>query len=181
MVHLLMYDIDKDSVRTKVVKACEEAGLERVQFSAFWGEISDNECEQLLLRCREIIGEQEARIHILPLCARCFKARQQYATGAYEGQKPAPRDRGQTLLVLPDLDAAGPSAKGRRARRDAKRPERAREAPAPTEAPATTGSADGQTEPERSVDRARADVARRIPRRNRPVGTDTDPWEGTDG
>lgn len=176
MIHLLIYDIDKDSVRTKIADACEGAGLERVQFSAFWGELTQSECEELLLRCRELIGDEEARIHILPLCSKCFAGRTHYATGAYEGVGEAPRSQNETLITIPSTPpgkakARRPTAKPRELPLPAPRPQADDESPAVSPA-----------EPQdRSVPAAQADVARRLRRKNRPVGTDTDPWaEDTD-
>lgn len=36
MLTWVMYDIVEDKARTKVAKACEKAGIYRVQYSVFW-------------------------------------------------------------------------------------------------------------------------------------------------
>lgn len=176
MIHLLIYDIDKDSIRTKVADACEGAGLERVQFSAFWGELTESECEELLLRCRELIGDDEARIHILPLCSKCFGRRAHYATGAYQGVGEAPRSQNETLITIPSTPPGRPKA-----HRPAAKP-RGRSSTA-TQPHADDGSPGvSPAEPKgRSVDAAQADVARRLRQKDRPVGTDIDPWAEDDG
>ena len=37
---ILMYDISNDRIRTKVAIACEDYGLDRIQYSAFYGQLS---------------------------------------------------------------------------------------------------------------------------------------------
>ncbi|MBP8952638.1 MAG: CRISPR-associated endonuclease Cas2 [Armatimonadetes bacterium] len=151
MVHLLIYDIESDRIRVKVARACQEQGMERVQFSAFWGELSENECEELLLECQEIIGDEPARIHILPLCKTCFSRRRTYATAQFEGGPQTPPDRDATVWFLPDEP---PDKQGERM---------------PDQPPSAS-----------KVDRALMDVVRRLPRRDKPVGLTDDPWENPD-
>lgn len=160
MIYVLIYDIEADGIRNKVARACENAGLERVQFSAFWGELTTNRCEELLLECQEIIGDETARVHILPICGQCFARRRQFATGAFQGQRPAPRDRHAPVIFLPD-DARelADSSRGARTAQD--------RAPTPQSQPSGPGP----------LARAQADVARKLRRKDRPVGTHDDPWE----
>ena len=47
---LLIYDIAHDGVRTKVADVCLDYGLERIQYSAFFGELSHIHQRELLLR-----------------------------------------------------------------------------------------------------------------------------------
>ena len=162
MTYVLIYDIESDRLRNKVAQACEEAGLERVQFSAFWGDLSPNRCEELLLRCQEIIGDETARVHILPVCAQCFGQRRQFATGAFKGTAQAPRDRKEPVVFLPET-APEVNASGRGARPAQDR------APAPSPEACKPGP----------VARAQADVARKLRRKDKPVGLHDDPWEET--
>ena len=39
---LLVYDISDDRIRTKIADACLDYGLDRFQYSAFYGNISRN-------------------------------------------------------------------------------------------------------------------------------------------
>lgn len=151
MIHLLIYDIESDRIRTKVARACQEQGMERVQFSAFWGELTENECEELLLECQDLIGDEPARIHILPLCKTCFSRRSTYATAQFEGGAETPPDRNATVWFLPDEPPE------KRSEQNAQQP---------------AGSS--------HMDRALKDVVRRIPKRSKPVGLTDDPWENPD-
>ena len=53
MICWVMYDIKSDRARTKIAKACERAGLHRVQYSVFLGTIEANEKDTLELQIEE--------------------------------------------------------------------------------------------------------------------------------
>ncbi len=102
MIRLLIYDIEDDRIRDKIAKECGNFGLERVQFSAFWGELTDNRCEELLLKCSDLLEDKPGRIHIFSLCKSCFARRMHYATEKYEHINEAPTDRTVNVWFLPD-------------------------------------------------------------------------------
>jgi len=64
---LLIYDITHDGTRTKVADACLDYGLERIQYSAFLGELSSTHQRELLLKIKRQIGKHEANIQLFPL------------------------------------------------------------------------------------------------------------------
>ena len=67
-MHLLvMYDISDDKLRNKVADACLDYGLERVQYSAFVGELGRVHQRELELRIRELVGRMAAHIRLIPL------------------------------------------------------------------------------------------------------------------
>jgi CRISPR-associated protein Cas2 len=68
MVTWVVYDISSDGVRGKVAKMCKEYGLYRVQKSAFLGDMNKNEKDELLLRCKEIVDEENDSVYIFPMC-----------------------------------------------------------------------------------------------------------------
>jgi CRISPR-associated protein Cas2 len=74
---VLIYDITSDRVRGKVADACLDYGLERIQYSAFFGEISGNHLEELLQRIRRLLGkeEDEATIEVFPICEKDLRLR----------------------------------------------------------------------------------------------------------
>lgn len=67
---LLLYDISNDRVRTKVAVACEDYGLDRIQFSAFYGQLSRNHQEELILRIKYLLGDEDGRIQLIPVSQR---------------------------------------------------------------------------------------------------------------
>lgn len=68
MITWVVYDISNDRVRGKVSKMCKEYGLYRVQKSAFLGDINKNEKDELLLRCKEIVDEENDSVYVFPMC-----------------------------------------------------------------------------------------------------------------
>lgn len=72
---LLLYDIPHDGTRTKIADACLDYGLDRVQYSAFVGNISRNLQDELLLKVQKLLGKRDGRIFLLPICRKDWKAR----------------------------------------------------------------------------------------------------------
>ncbi len=64
---LLIYDIPDDRTRTRVYDACLDYGLERVQWSAFLGELNQTLQRELLLKVQHILGKKAAKVRLLPI------------------------------------------------------------------------------------------------------------------
>jgi len=62
-----MYDIKKDRARTKIAKACLQAGLYRVQYSVFLGTIEADRRDSLQLQIEELMDEEEDSVYIFPM------------------------------------------------------------------------------------------------------------------
>jgi len=75
MISLIIYDIPSDRLRDKVADICQDYGLERIQYSAFLGEINHNRQEELLLRLRREIGKKAANVQIFPICGKDLRLR----------------------------------------------------------------------------------------------------------
>lgn|SRR5690554_4225414 len=67
MLIWVMYDIKKDKPRTKIAKLCKQAGLYRVQYSVFLGEISSNDKDALGLQIEELIDEETDSVYLFPM------------------------------------------------------------------------------------------------------------------
>jgi CRISPR-associated protein Cas2 len=67
MIIWVLYDIEKDRSRTKVAKACEQAGLYRVQYSCFLGTLSANEKDTLRLKIEDLINHETDKVYIFPM------------------------------------------------------------------------------------------------------------------
>ena len=65
---VLIYDIENDRLRTRDADICFDYGLARIQFSAFFGKLNRNRRQELALRLQREIGEEPARIRIIPVC-----------------------------------------------------------------------------------------------------------------
>ncbi len=54
---LLVYDIPNDRIRSKIADACLDYGLDRFQYSAFYGNISRNYQEELFIKVERLLGK----------------------------------------------------------------------------------------------------------------------------
>lgn len=70
MRYLLIYDISDDRARTRVADLCLDYGLERIQYSAFWGDLPRTLQEELLLKIRRVLQGKAADVRLIPLCER---------------------------------------------------------------------------------------------------------------
>ena len=77
MICLLVYDIPSDRLRAKVADICLDYGLERIQYSAFLGELNHNLQGELLLKLRRRIGKQEANVQLFPICEKDLRLRKE--------------------------------------------------------------------------------------------------------
>jgi len=72
---LLIYDIAHDGARAKVADACLDYGLERIQYSAFLGELSRVHQRELLLQIKRRVGRHEANVQLFPLDEKSWESR----------------------------------------------------------------------------------------------------------
>lgn len=70
---VLIYDIEDDRLRTRAADICFDYGLERIQYSAFFGKLNRNRRQELALKLRSEIGQGSARIRIIPVCENDLK------------------------------------------------------------------------------------------------------------
>jgi CRISPR-associated protein Cas2 len=70
---VLVYDIENDRIRNRISDICLDYGLERIQYSAFFGKLNRNRRQELALRIQDEIGPERARIRIFPLCEEDLK------------------------------------------------------------------------------------------------------------
>ena len=75
---LLVYDIPNDNIRTKVADFCLDYGLDRIQYSAFLGELSRNHMEELMQRIRAKIGKAPAKVLLVPIPADAWETRMEH-------------------------------------------------------------------------------------------------------
>jgi len=73
MEYLVCYDIVENDVRKNVADICLNKGLMRIQYSVFFGEISKNKAEEVLMEIKDEIKEYEAIIFMVELCEKCSK------------------------------------------------------------------------------------------------------------
>jgi CRISPR-associated protein Cas2 len=72
---LVIYDITHDGARTKVADACLDYGLQRIQYSAFIGELSNVHQRELLAKIERRIGKHPANVQLFPLDEKSWTGR----------------------------------------------------------------------------------------------------------
>lgn len=69
----MVYDVSATPKRTKIAKACKEAGLYRVQKSVFLGNLERSQMESLALQCKELMTLEKDSLYMFPMCDEDFK------------------------------------------------------------------------------------------------------------
>lgn len=72
---LVVYDIPDDRVRTKVADHCLDYGLDRIQYSAFLGDLSRTHQEELMLRVKRTLGKREGKVQLFVICEKDWAQR----------------------------------------------------------------------------------------------------------
>lgn len=72
---LVIYDIPHDGTRTKVADVCLDYGLDRIQYSAFSGELTRTHQEELWLRIKRKVGKRAAKVFIVPMASDTWARR----------------------------------------------------------------------------------------------------------
>lgn len=73
----LFYDIEDDGIRNKIAETCKDYGLERIQFSGFYGILDKNKREELFLKLSSIINRNAGKLLMIPVCERDIKAKKE--------------------------------------------------------------------------------------------------------
>lgn len=72
MLYWVIYDISENKVRSRVASKCKNYGFERIQKSAFMGDITKNKAEMLSIEIGETIKGTKDCVFIIPSCNSCF-------------------------------------------------------------------------------------------------------------
>lgn len=67
MITWVLYDIKKDRARTRAAKYCKQAGLYRVQYSTFLGNLDNQRRDVLSLQLDSEINDEDDKVYILPM------------------------------------------------------------------------------------------------------------------
>jgi CRISPR-associated protein Cas2 len=95
MQTLVVYDIPNDRARTKIADACLDYGLDRIQYSAFLGDLQRTHQEELLKKIAKQLGKKAGKVHLFAICEKDWRLRLEIVQ---EGQEPS------------DTEPAGPGA-----------------------------------------------------------------------
>lgn len=66
---LVIYDIPHDGTRTKVADICLDYGLDRIQYSAFKGDLPRTLQEELLLKIKGRVGRRAAKVYVVAIAS----------------------------------------------------------------------------------------------------------------
>jgi len=80
--YLVCYDITEDDIRYQVANHCKNAGLVRIQYSVFYGQLERSRLAELKQEISDAIKEANGDIHFLKVCQECEKDHQ--VIGAYQ-------------------------------------------------------------------------------------------------
>jgi CRISPR-associated protein Cas2 len=72
---VVIYDIPDDGRRARIADACMDYGLDRVQYSAFYGRLGRNHQEELLLLISQVLGDSPGNVQLIPICERDWRSR----------------------------------------------------------------------------------------------------------
>jgi CRISPR-associated protein Cas2 len=64
---LLIYDIPNDRARQRIADACLDYGLQRLQYSAFCGNLTRTHQRELFSLVRQRLGKHSGNIQLFPL------------------------------------------------------------------------------------------------------------------
>lgn len=76
---LLIYDISHDGTRQKIADACLDYGLQRIQYSAFIGNLSRTHQRALFREIQVRLGRHAGNIQLFPLDEASWRGRREIA------------------------------------------------------------------------------------------------------
>lgn len=72
---LVVYDIVDDGKRTKIADACLDYGMDRIQYSAFAGDLAMTHQDELMLKIQAVLGKKPGKVQLVPICEKDWNAR----------------------------------------------------------------------------------------------------------
>ncbi|NOK58664.1 MAG: CRISPR-associated endonuclease Cas2 [Chloroflexi bacterium AL-W] len=82
---LLIYDIPDDRARQKIADACLDYGLQRIQYSAFCGDLTRTKQRELFSVVRQRLGKKSGNIQLFPLNEQSWSGRRVIEQGGNNG------------------------------------------------------------------------------------------------
>ncbi len=67
---LLIYDVPDDRLRNRIADLCLDYGLDRIQYSAFLGQLRRTHQEELMMKIKKQIGKKPANVQLVPICEK---------------------------------------------------------------------------------------------------------------
>ncbi|MBC6994624.1 CRISPR-associated endonuclease Cas2 [Neolewinella lacunae] len=73
MILWVLYDVAEDRARGRVARHCKQAGLYRVQYSVFLGEVTADERDALRLEIEDLIDPDHDKVYLFTLTRKELK------------------------------------------------------------------------------------------------------------
>lgn len=89
---LVIYDIPHDGTRTKISELCLDYGLDRVQYSAFEGQLRRTHQEELMLKVKKVLGKRPGDVRLIPICEKDWLSRLSVKNEGPDAGEPPPAD-----------------------------------------------------------------------------------------
>jgi len=74
---VVTYDVTDDNLRALVAEALKDYGLQRIQYSAFIGNLRRDELNSLIVDLENLIKDWIENVQLYPVCDTCFKGRRE--------------------------------------------------------------------------------------------------------
>jgi CRISPR-associated protein Cas2 len=72
---VLVYDISDDGKRGKIADVCLDYGMDRIQYSAFVGDLAPTHQDELMLKVQSVLGKLPGKVQLVPICEKDWNAR----------------------------------------------------------------------------------------------------------
>ena len=79
MQTLVIYDIPNDRARQKIADACLDYGLQRMQYSAFCGDLTRTHQRALFVEIKKRLGRRSGNVKLFPLDEKTWSGRREIA------------------------------------------------------------------------------------------------------
>jgi CRISPR-associated protein Cas2 len=77
MRYVVIYDITDDNLRALVAETLKDYGLQRIQYSAFMGDLRRDELNSLLVDLKNLIKDLIENVQLFPMCDSCLKGKKE--------------------------------------------------------------------------------------------------------
>ena len=87
MQTLVVYDIPHDGARNKIADACKDYGLDRIQYSAFLGDLARTHQEELIKKIGSKLGKRPGKVHLFSICEKDWRLKLEIIQEARESEE----------------------------------------------------------------------------------------------
>ena len=91
MQTLVVYDIPNDRTRTRIADVCLDYGLDRIQYSAFLGNLQRTHQEELLKKIGSKLGKLAGKVHLFTICEKDWRLRLEIIQEGREDEDEQPK------------------------------------------------------------------------------------------